>query len=78
MARLAFKARKRMARKTFAIGPTKSAKARGMKGSFPLDTRGRAKNALSRVANKSPAIKAKVRAAVRRRYPGIKQAGGKK
>lgn len=78
MARLTYKARKRMGRKQFATAPTRSAKKRGMKGSFPTDTSGRARNALSRVSHKSPAMKAKVRAAVHRAFPSIKIGKGKK
>jgi len=41
---------------------------------YPIHNPGHARDALSRVsANGSPAEKATVRAAVRRRYPGIKQ-----
>jgi len=72
MARLKYKARQHLPRSKFATPPTKSAKKRGAKGSYPVDTRNRAKNALSRSANKSPAVKAAVRAAVHKHFPGIK------
>ncbi len=39
--------------------------------SYPIEDPNHARNALARVANKSPALKAKVRAAVHRKYPGI-------
>jgi hypothetical protein len=39
--------------------------------SYPIEDPNHARAALSRVANKSPALKAKVRAAVHRKYPGI-------
>lgn len=42
------------------------------KRKYPLDTPGRARNALARVAQHgSPAEKAKVRKAVKRKYPSI-------
>ena len=41
---------------------------------YPINDRSHARNALARVAQHgTPAQKARVRAAVRRRYPGIKQ-----
>jgi hypothetical protein len=41
---------------------------------YPINDRSHARNALARVSQHgSPAQKARVRAAVRRRYPGIKQ-----
>jgi hypothetical protein len=43
----------------------------GPKRSFPIPDAGHARNALSRVANKSPAVKAEVRAAVHSKFPGI-------
>ena len=44
---------------------------------YPVDTRARAKNALSRVsANGSPEEKANVRAKVHRDWPSIKQSKG--
>jgi len=39
--------------------------------SFPIPDKSHARNALARVANKSPAVKAKVRSAVKRKFPGI-------
>lgn len=38
---------------------------------YPIPDKSHARNALARVANKSPAMKAKVRAAVHRKYPSI-------
>jgi hypothetical protein len=44
------------------------------KRKYPLDTKGRARNALARVAQHgTPAEKKAVRSKVKRRYPGIKQ-----
>ncbi len=58
-----------MPRSQFAI----PSKAPGS-GSYPINDRSHARNALARVAQHgTPAQKARVRAAVRRRYPGIKQ-----
>ena len=45
---------------------------------YPLNTPGRAKSALSRVAaNGTPAEKSKVRAAVRKKYPSLPSSQGK-
>lgn len=65
MAKLTTAARKRLAPATFA-GPDRS---------YPIEDASHARNALSRVANKSPALKARVRAAVHRKYPGIGKPG---
>jgi hypothetical protein len=43
----------------------------GPKRSFPIEDASHAWNALSRVANKSPAVKSEVRAKVHRKYPSI-------
>ena len=61
MAKLTAKARKAIPGKDFA-GPHKS---------YPIEDASHARNALARVANKSPELKAKVRAAVHRKYPNI-------
>lgn len=48
------------------------------KGRYPINTAKRARNALARVAQHgSPQQQAKVRAAVKRKYPSIKVAGTK-
>lgn len=39
--------------------------------SYPINDPNHARNALARVANKSPALKARVKAAVHRKYPSI-------
>lgn len=45
---------------------------------YPVDTPGRAKSALSRVAaNGTPAEQAKVRAAVKKKYPSLPSSQGK-
>jgi hypothetical protein len=61
MAKLTSAARKALPTSTFA-GPHRS---------FPIENASHARNALARVANKSPALKARVRAAVHRKFPGI-------
>lgn len=39
--------------------------------SFPIEDKSHARNALARVANKSPALKSKVRGKVKSRFPSI-------
>lgn len=63
MAKLTSKARNRLPKSSFAI-PGKRA--------YPIDTRARGANALSRVSQHgTPSQKARVRAAVCRRYPSL-------
>jgi predicted transcriptional regulator len=72
MARLTFKQRKKLPRSTFATPPTKAAKKKGLKGSYPIPDRAHARNALARVAQfGTPAQKAAVRAKVRAKFPDI-------
>lgn len=55
--------------KSFALG----------KGHYPINTKKRARNALSRISQHgTPAQKTKVRRAVKRKYPSIKVSGLKK
>lgn len=62
MAKLTARARKALPAKSFA-GPHRS---------YPIQNASHARNALSRVSQfGSPALKAKVRAAVHRKYPSI-------
>jgi len=61
VAKLTTRARKAIKPANFA-GPDRS---------YPIENASHARNALSRVANKSPALKAKVRSAVKRKFPGI-------
>jgi hypothetical protein len=66
MAKLTAKARKKIPGKDFA-GPDRS---------YPIEDKNHARNALARVAQHgSPALQAKVKSKVRRKYPGIE--GGK-
>lgn len=73
MGRLSYKTRKNMGSSEFAA----PSKRKGGKGGYPINDKAHARNALARVANKSPALRAKVRAAVHRKYPSIKQSGYK-
>lgn len=61
MAKLKAAARKALPDKSFA-GPDRS---------YPIPDRSHGANAKARVANKSPALKARVDAAVDRKYPGM-------
>ena len=65
MAKLTTKRRKALPKADFA-GPDRS---------FPIPDESHARNALARVANKSPAKKSRVRAAVKSKFPDIKQPG---
>ena len=65
MSKLTTKRRKALPAASFA-GPDRS---------FPINDPNHARAALSRVASKSPAVKARVRAAVHRKYPGIGKPG---
>jgi hypothetical protein len=69
VAKLTTKARKAIPSKEFA-GPDRS---------YPIEDKSHARNALSRVSQHgSPAVKAKVRAAVHRKYPDIGKSRGPK
>lgn len=66
MAKLTAAKRKAIPSKDFA-GPGRS---------YPINDASHARNALARVSQHgTPALKSRVRAAVKRKYPGIKQAG---
>ena len=68
MAKLTAAARKRLPKSTFAV-PSKDG--------YPINDKSHARNALARVSQHgTPAQKKQVRAAVKRKYPGIGQ--GKK
>jgi hypothetical protein len=69
MAKLTAAARKKIPTKSFA-GPDRS---------YPIEDESHARNALSRVSQHGgPELKARVRAAVHRKYPGIGKASGGK
>jgi len=68
--------REKLPSKDFALPGKGSGKGGKGPGSYPIDTPGRARAALSRgAANASPAEDAKIKRAVARKYPGIKQKG---
>lgn len=70
MARLTSKRRKRLKRSSFAI-PERRA--------YPINDKTHARNALAMVAaHGTPSEKRRVRAAVHRKYPGIKVSGLKR
>ena len=72
MAKLTTAARKKLPTKSFAL-PGKGSGAGGKgPGSYPIPDASHARNALARVAQHgSSSEKAKVRAAVHRKFPGI-------
>ena len=66
MAKLTTAKRKAIPSKDFA-GPDRS---------YPINDASHARNALARVSQHgTPALKVRVKSAVKRKYPGIKQAG---
>lgn len=72
MAKLTYQQKKRLKKSTFAIKPTKTEA-----GSYPIPDAAHARNALARVsAYGTPAEKAKVRAAVAKKFKGIAQTKG--
>ena len=79
MSRLTHSARKALPRKDFALPPARSGPNKTVstvKGRYPIDTKARARNALSRgAANASPAQLATIKRRVKAAYPSIKQGG---
>ena len=69
MARLTAAARRSLTKSDFAV-PSKAP----AHGSYPIPDKSHARNALARSANKSPAVKAAVRAKVHAKFPDIGQA----
>lgn len=70
--------REKLPSKDFALPGKGSGKGGKGPGSYPIDTKGRARNALARGAqNASPAEDAKIKRAVEKKYPSI-AVGGKK
>ncbi len=64
--------RKHLNKHEFALPPNPEEKERGEKGSYPIDTIARARNALARVAQfGTPAEQEEVRAKVHKKYPQI-------
>ncbi len=77
LAELTTKARKRLPKSSFAV-PAKRSKSGGS-GGYPIPDESHARNALARVsAYGTPAEKAKVRAAVARKFPNIGKSKTKK
>jgi len=78
MAELTAAKRNKMKSSQFALpGKGEGPKGKGA-GSYPIPDRAHAQNALARVSQHgTPAEKAKVRAAVERKYPGMAQKGKK-
>lgn len=66
--KLTSKARNKLPSSTFALPSERK---------FPISNPSHARNALARAANRSPGIKAKVRAKVKAKFPSIKIDGGK-
>lgn len=62
MAKLSSKRRNALPKSSFALPAQRK---------YPIPDRAHAANAKARAANKSPAVKAKVDAAVARKYPGM-------
>jgi hypothetical protein len=76
MAKLSAHQRQSLPKSDFALpGKGKGPKGAGS-GSYPIPDESHARNALARSANKSPEVKARVRAKVHAKYPGIGKAGG--
>lgn len=76
MAKLTTAARKAIPKSSFALPSTRSKS--GGKGGYPIPDASHARNALARVSQfGTPAQKAKVRAAVKRKFPNIGQSSKK-
>jgi hypothetical protein len=70
--------RERLPSKDFALPGKGTGKGGKGPGSYPIDTKARARNALSRGAqNASPAQQAEIKKKVKAKFPGI-AVGGKK
>lgn len=70
--------RRSLKRSDFAL-PGKSSSTPGAKGSYPIDTPGRAQNALGKAKRfASPSEQATVKKNVAKKYPGMKVSGAKK
>jgi hypothetical protein len=78
MAQLTAAKRKALSKADFALPGKGTGKGGKGPGSYPIDTKGRAKNALARGAqNASPAAQATIKKKVAAKYPSI-AIGGKK
>lgn len=78
MGKLTYGARKALPKSQFALPANKTKGNAAGKGAYPINDENHARNALARVAqNGTPAEQAKVKAAVKRKFPDI-GVGGKK
>ena len=78
MAKLTYGQRKEMSKKSFAIPKEKTKANPAGKGGYPIPDKAHARNAEARVSQYgTPAEKAKVRAAVHKKFPSIGKKGGK-
>ena len=72
MAKLSYKKRKKMSKKSFVFPGRKTKRNPAGKGAYPIPDKAHARNALARVvAFGTPAEKAAVRAKVRAKFPSI-------
>jgi len=80
MAKLSSSKRQSLKPSQFALPGKGEGKSGKGSGAYPIPDESHARNALSRVAqNGTPQEKAQVRAAVSKKFPGVKQSkGGKK
>lgn len=76
MAKLTTKERKALPRSDFAVPSRGEGKAK--RGGYPIPNESHARSALQRASQfGTPKVKAEVRAAVKRKFPGIEQGKGK-
>ena len=70
--------RESLPKSKFGVPSKAKGAAKGEPGNYPIDTKKRAANALSRVSQHgTPAEKAQVRSRVAKAYPSIEQSKGK-
>lgn len=70
--------RESLPKKDFGLPSKAKGEAKGQPGNYPIDTKKRAANALSRVSQHGTSSeKAQVRARVAKKYPEIEQSKGK-
>jgi hypothetical protein len=71
--------RESLPKSSFGVPSKAKGEAKGQSGNYPIDTPGRARNALSRVSQHgTPAEKKQVRSRVAKKYPDIGQSSTKK
>lgn len=70
--------RRKLPSSSFGLPKKSGASVKGAKGDYPLDTPGRAQNALGKAKRfASPAEQATIKKNVAKKYPGMKIAGKK-